>query len=156
MKRLVQILACMAMAISGWAQAPVKPIIIAKSEAEGQVTVVEARPHFVTAVRLPEPVNSVAIGDPKLFQVEHSANEPTVVFVKALTNKPAESNLLISTGDGHETSLLVVSRGASAKTVDFVVKYQKPESFLIAPDYPSQLVGETVTVGQAAQVSERR
>jgi hypothetical protein len=48
----------------------------------------------------------------------------------------------------------LVSNGARAKNVDFVVKYHDARSFLIAPDYPSQLVGETVTVGQAAQVSE--
>jgi hypothetical protein len=114
------------------------------------VTRVEVEAHFVTAIRMPEVVNSVAVGDPALFQVEHSPNEPHFVFVKPLTSKPAETNLLISTGGGHETSLLVVSKGAPAKSVDFVVNYERPGSFLIEPDYSSALVGETVPVGPAA------
>ncbi|MGH9352189.1 MAG: hypothetical protein ACRD2G_08530, partial [Terriglobia bacterium] len=122
MRRPVYMLACMVIAASGLAQTPVHAVIVSKAEGEGQVTVVEVRPHFVTAIRMTEPVNSVAIGDPKLFQVEHSPHEPTVVFVKALTTEPAESNLLISAGKGNETSLLVVSHGEGTKTVDFVVK----------------------------------
>jgi hypothetical protein len=86
----------------------------------------------------------VAVGDPALFQVEHSEREPHLVFVKALTNEPAETNLLISTGNGHETSLLLVSPGAGGKRVDFLVSYKRYGSFLIEPDYPSPLVGETV------------
>ncbi|MGH9354408.1 MAG: hypothetical protein ACRD2G_19945 [Terriglobia bacterium] len=149
MRRLVYILACMVIAASGSAQTPVHAVIVSKAEAEGQVTIVDVRPHFVTAIRMPEPINSLAIGDPRLFQVEHSPNEPTVVFVKALTTEPAESNLLILTGEGHEASLLVVSNGEDTKTVDFVVKYKRPQSFLIEPDYPSELVGETVPATQA-------
>ena len=98
----------------------------------------------MTAIRMPEPVNSVAVGDPALFQVEHSEREPHLVFVKALTGQPAETNLLVSTGNGHETSLLLVSHGADGKRVDFVVDYKRPTSFLIEPEYPSSLVGETI------------
>lgn len=148
MKRLIQILAWMVIAASCLAQAPVQPVIISKPEVEGQVTVVEVRPHFVTAIRMPEAVNSVAVGDPKLFQVEHSPHEARVVFVKALTEGPAESNLLISTGEGRETSLLVVRHGEGSKSVDFVVKYKRAASFTIAPDYPSALIGETVPMAR--------
>jgi hypothetical protein len=116
--------------------------------------VVEVKAHFVTAIRMPEAVNAVAVGDPSWFKVEHSEHEPDLVFVKALTAKPVETNLLVSTVNGRETSLLLVSRGTGARNVDFVVKYHDPRSFLISPDYPSQLVGETVPVGQAADVSE--
>lgn len=114
------------------------------------MTVVEVQAHFVTAIRMPEPVNSVAVGDPALFQVEHSEREPHLVFVKALTSQPAETNLLISTGNGHETSLLVVSPGAGGKHVDFLVSYKRSGSFLIEPDYPSSLVGETVAASSPA------
>lgn len=153
MRRLIQIFACLAITVSGSAQAPVQPVIVTEPAAQGGVTTVEVRPHFVTAIRMAERVNSVAIGDPRLFHVEHSAREPNVVFVKALVTEPAESNLLISTGSGHETSLLVVSKGNNAKAVDFVVKYQKPRSFLISPDYPSELTGETVPTFQAESPS---
>ena len=117
---------------------------MSKPEADSQVTAVEVEAHFVTAIRMPEVVNSVAVGDPALFLVEHSADEPHLVFVKPLTSRPAETNLLISTSNGHETSLLVVSKGTAGKRVDFVVNYERPGSFLIEPDYPSPLIGETV------------
>jgi len=92
----------------------IQPQVLTKAELEGRVTEVEVAAHFVTAIRMPEAVNSVVVGDPALFQVEHSDKEPQLVFIKALTTKPAETNLLISTTRGHEASLLVVSRGESA------------------------------------------
>lgn len=149
MRWLIYVVGCGLMAACAFAQAPVNPVIVSKPQVADQVAVVTVRPHFVTAIRMPEAVNSVAVGDPKLFQVEHSPQEPTVVFVKALTEGPAESNLLISTGEGRETSLLVVSHGANAKSVDFIVRYKRAGSFLIGPDYPSGLVGETVPAAEA-------
>ncbi len=142
MKVLAAIYLCSA--VSAVAQT-VQPRIVLEPAVDGRVTVVEVRTHFVTAIRMPEPVNSVAVGDPSLFQVEHSEREPNLVFVKSLTPGPAESNLLLSTGKGHETSLLLVSRGDNAKDVDFVVSYRRAGSFLIEPDYPSPLVGEVVS-----------
>jgi hypothetical protein len=150
MRFLVSIWLCCAL---GAAAQTIKPQIVSKP-VDGRVTVVEVRAHFVTAIRMPEAVNSVAVGDPTRFKVEHSEREPDIVFVKALTTKPVETNLLVSTVSGQETSLLLVSRGAGARNVDFVVKYRPARSFLIAPDYPSQLVGETVPVGHAPEVSE--
>jgi Flp pilus assembly secretin CpaC len=47
----------------------------------GQVTTVEVASHFVTAIRLPEAISSVAVGDPALFEVEHSEREPQLLFV---------------------------------------------------------------------------
>ena len=125
---------------------------MSKAAVDGQVTVVEVQARFVTTVQMPEPVNSVVVGDPALFQVEHSEREPRLVFVKALTSQPAETNLLISTGNGHETSLLLVSQGTSGKTVDVVVNYKRPGSFLIEPDYPSSLVGETVPAAPSPKI----
>jgi hypothetical protein len=131
------------------AQTPVHPVIVSNPETGGRVSVVEVRPHFVTAIRLPETVNSVAVGDPRLFEVEHSPAEPSLVFVKAITTEPAESNLLISTASGRETSLLLVSKGDTAKQVDVLVQYKHTRSFLVEPDYPSALVGETVPTADA-------
>ena len=97
---------------SAMAQVPeVKPRVLTKLEMDGKVAVVEVAAHFVTAIRMPETVNSVVVGDPTLFKVEHSDREPQLVFVKALTEKPAETNLLISTTHGREATLLLVSRG---------------------------------------------
>src|SRR3989440_11968996 len=79
---------CFCWAISAAAQT-IQPRIVSKPAVDGEVNAVEVQAHFVTAIRMPEPVNSVAVGDPALFQVEHSEREPRLVFVKALTNQPA-------------------------------------------------------------------
>ena len=97
---------------------------------------IELAAHFVTAIRVPEAVNSVVVGDPALFQVEHSEHEPDLVFVKALTNEHAESNLLISTARGRQISFLLVSRGEgpNSANVDFLLRYQPSGGFLVEPD----------------------
>jgi hypothetical protein len=81
-------------------------------------------------------VNSVVVGDPALFQVEHSEHEPQLVFVKALTNEHVESNLLISTISGRQISFLLVSRGDAQNSakVDFLLRYQPSGGFLVEPD----------------------
>src|SRR5258708_19719726 len=84
-----------------------------RAAAGGKVTVVEIAAHFVTAIRLPEAVNAVAVGDPALFQVEHSEREPELVLVKAVTQRIAETNLLISVFHPPQFSLLLVSRRLS-------------------------------------------
>jgi hypothetical protein len=137
---------------SAMAQVPeVKPRVLTKQEMDGKVAVVEVAAHFVTAIRMPETVNSVVVGDPTLFKVEHSDQEPQLVFVKALTEKPAETNLLISTTHGREASLLLVSRGEQKsndpENVDLLLNYKPAKGFLIEPDYPSALVAKTVEIG---------
>lgn len=141
------------------AQMPqVVPHVLAKSELDGKVTKVEVVDRFVTTIRLPEAVNSVVLGDPSRFQVEHSDKEPKLVFVKAITTKPTESNLLISTSHGRQVSLLLVSRGedpSSEQTpVDFVVSYQTPPDFLVPPSgLPFAVVGETVPLNASGHAS---
>jgi hypothetical protein len=97
----------------GAAAQTIKPQIVSKPT-DGSVAVVEVRAHFVTAIRMPEAVNSVAVGDPSWFKVEHSEREPGVVFVKAQATKPLKTNLLVSPVSGQETGLLLVSRGTRA------------------------------------------
>jgi len=97
-------------------------------------------------------VNSVAVGDSALFQVEHSEREPELVLVKALTGKSAETNLLISSTHGRQFSLLLVSRGSTAApaNVDFLLQYRPAGSFLVEPDVvPFPLVGQTAPVVKA-------
>src|SRR2546427_1252191 len=128
--------------------------IVTRAGFSGQVSVVEVAAHFVTAIRVPETVNSVVVGDPALLQIEHSEHEPQLVFVKVLTTKPAQSNVLISTAKGHQLSLLVVSRGEQARpTVDFVVNYRPEANFVIEPTLPSVAISETVALN-TAQVEE--
>jgi len=132
------------------AQSPqVAPQILNQQELAGRVTTVEVAPRFVTTIRLPSTVNSVVVGDPAAFQVEHSEREPKLVFVKALTPKSAETNLLISTADGREVSLLLLNRGENPSTegrhVAFLVRYEPAAGFLVSSTpLPLALVGETV------------
>ena len=130
----------------------VNPQVRTRATADGKVTVVEVAAHFVTAVRLPEAVNAVAVGDPALFQVEHSEREPDLVLVKALTERSAESNLLISGVRGRQFSLLLVSRGTGTgpAKVDFLLQYKSAASFLVEPEVvPFPMVGQTAPLGKA-------
>ena len=132
--------------------ARVSPQVRTRTAGDGKVTIVEVAAHFVTAIRLPEPVNSIAVGDPVLFQVEHSEREPDLVLVKALTERSAETNLLISSIHGRQFSLLLVSRGSisSPANVDFLLQYKPAASFLVEPDVvPFPFVGQTTPVAKA-------
>jgi hypothetical protein len=132
-------------------QTAIDPQLRTKPTADHKITTVELTAHFVTTIRVPEAVNSVVVGDPTLFQVEHSEHEPQLVFVKALTDEQAESNLLISTVKGRQISFLLVShrRGANPAKVDFVLRYQTAGGFLIEPEaVPLALVAQTVGVSK--------
>lgn len=134
----------------------VNPQVRTRATADGKVTVVEIAAHFVTAIRLPEAVNAVAVGDPALFQVEHSEREPELVLVKTLTERSAETNLLISGVHGRQFSLLLVSRGigpAPAK-VDFLLQYKSAGSFLVEPEVvPFPLIGQTAPLVKAQPIA---
>lgn len=127
-------------------QITVNPQVRTSVTADRKITIVDVIPHFVTTIRVPEPVNSVVVGDPAMFQVEHSEHEPELVFVKSLREETTQSNLLISTTRGRQISFLLVNRGqgANASRVDFLFRYQTGAGFLIEPDaLPSALVSQT-------------
>lgn len=135
------------------AQVLVTPQVRTKAAADGKVTVVEISPHFVSAIRLTEAVNSIAVGDPALFQVEHSEREPELVLVKALTERNSATNLLVSTIHGRQLSFLLVNRGSAAtgSRVDFLLQYKPATSFLVEPDVaPFPLIGQTEPIGKSA------
>src|SRR6266850_4487187 len=143
------------------AQVPkVEPRIVTETDLEGKVTVVEVAARYVPAIRLPEVVNAVVVGDSSAFQVEHSEREPRLVFVKALSTKPSETNLLISTAGGHEVSLLLISRGESNSPdrthVDFLLKYEASRGFFVAPSaFPFALIGATVPLMKKSGIEGR-
>jgi hypothetical protein len=145
----------------GWMLAQnngILPQVVTKAEGGTQIATIEVAARFVTTIRLPEAVNSVVVGDPAAFQAEHTEREPRLVFVKAISTKPAQTNLLISTIGGREVSILLVNRGDDARgqsaRVDFLLNYEPGRSFLIAPSVlPSVLIGETVSVAQPAETS---
>jgi hypothetical protein len=113
-----------------------------------QVVVLHLRPGYVSSVRVLEEVSSVVLGDPGSFKAEHSDAEPQLVFFKATSPKPAETNALITTRGGHEISLSLVSQGKSDRSepVDYVLYCERPRSFLVASSHPIFVVGETENV----------
>ena len=88
-----------------------------------QVLVLHVRPGYVSSVRVLEEVSSVVLGDPGSFKAEHSEAEPQLVFFKATTAKPAQTNALITTKGGREISLSLVSQSNAdpGDVVDYVL-----------------------------------
>src|SRR5712691_11911598 len=113
------------------AQTQIRPIVSQRTVNE-QVNIVHLAPRYATAIRLPEAVSSVVVGDPVKFLAEHSDKEPTLVLVKPVSEDVAESNLLVTTVKGRHLSFLLRSEGTSAQPpVDFVVNYRPAGSFLV-------------------------
>ena len=114
----------------------------------GQVLVLHVRPGYVSSVRVLEEVSSVVLGDSGSFKAEHSEAEPQLVFFKATTAKPAQTNALITTKGGREISLSLVSQGKAdhSDVVDYVLNCERPRSFLITSAHSTFVVGETRNV----------
>ena len=91
--------------------ADVKPTVTQLPISGDGVTDLHLRPLFTTTIRLPEPVTSVAVGAPTLFEVEHSDQEPRLVFVKPSTKETATSNLVIALQSGQAISMRLLSDG---------------------------------------------
>ena len=129
--------------------ANIHPQVRSQEAADPKITTIELTAHFVTTIRVPEAVNSVVVGDPALFQAEHSEQEPYLVFIKPLSTEDAESNLLISTAKGHQISLLLLSHRVAARRgkVDFLLRYQASGDFLIEPAaLPFALIAQTTSL----------
>ena len=112
------------------AQTHVKPVVSQRSLSE-QANIVRLAPRYATAIRMPEAVSSVIVGDPEKFLAEHSDTEPALVFVKPVVEEPAESNLLVTTIKGRQVSFVLRSEGPGSKPVDFVLSYRPTGTFLI-------------------------
>ena len=125
--------------------ARVVPSITSVAIADGTVTLLHLAPGYTTSVKLPEAVSSVVIGDPASFKAEHSDSEPRLVFLKPITEQPAESNALITTKSGQEVTLHLVSPGKTDQDprVDFLVQYRPPQSLLVGADIQSFLIADT-------------
>jgi hypothetical protein len=147
------------------AQVPEVVPVLGRAIQESQITTVYLAPRFATAIRMPDAVNSVVLGDPDSFSAEHSDKEPQIVFVKPINPKATQTNLLISTVRGYGANLLLISRGEMAgmpRKIDFVMRYRPAGGFLIEPSAPSSEIAETKELvtgpraekGSAAQTGE--
>src|SRR5882672_10012257 len=127
---------------------------------EGQAATLRLAPHMTITIRLPEPVNSVIVGDSNLFQAEHSPTEPVLVFVKPLTSTAAQSNLVISTARGRQFLMLLRSLGPSAdeseSVVDLFVTCRAAGVFFIDETFPTAAISETVNLETTALHVPRR
>src|SRR5215469_10687797 len=123
------------------------PRVLSLTLGSENVRVVYLRPGYVSSIRLPEEVSSVVLGDPKGFVAEHSEAEPRLVFFKPVSNKPGETNVLITTKAGHEIPLHLISdEKLQGGQVDFLVDYERPRSFIVPASASSFLIGETKTL----------
>jgi len=52
--------------------AKLDPVILTRANLDEKVITLRLIPRVATSIRMPEPVNSVVIGDPEHFQAEHS------------------------------------------------------------------------------------
>src|ERR1035441_9624800 len=118
-------------------RAQLEPVILTRASLDEKVITLRLAPRVATSIRMPEPVNSVVVGDPENFQAEHSEHEPELVTVKPVAPQPAQTNLLITTTLGHQVNLLLISSGeqsGATQTVDVLLQYGKTTagSFLVA------------------------
>ena len=114
-----------------FAQTQIKPIVSQRTVNE-QVNIVRLAPHYATAIRLPEAVSSVVVGDPVKFLAEHSEKEPMLVLVKPISEDATESNLLVTTVKGRHLSFLLRNEGPLARSpVDLVMNYRPAGSFFV-------------------------
>jgi hypothetical protein len=126
---------------TGAGPAKVDPVIVTRAAPDDKIVTLRVAPLVGTSIRLPEPVNSVVVGDSENFH----------------HHRTAETNLLITTTPGHQVNLLLISsgeRGDGAQTVDVLLRYGKPAagSFLIEENpVSSVLIAETQSLGAEAR-----
>src|SRR6202158_1518993 len=140
--------------------AKLDPVTLTRASLDEKVITLRLSPRVATSIRMPEPVNSVVVGDPENFQAEHSEHEPELVTVKPVAPQPAQTNLLITTTVGHQVNLLLISSGeqnSATQTVDVLLKYGKPTagSFLVEESpFSASFIAETQKLDVHAKGSE--
>jgi hypothetical protein len=133
-------------------QTQMKPVVSQRSLSE-QANTVRLAPRYATAIRMPEAISSVVVGDPEKFLAEHSDKEPTLVFVKPVVEEPAESNLLVTTIKGRQVSFVLRSEGGGSRPVDFVLTYRAAGTFLVEEsEFGTSEVPRTVNLASSAHV----
>jgi hypothetical protein len=125
-----------------------------KTVFEGRPATLRLAAHRTTTIRLPDPVNSVIVGDPNLFQAEYSPDEPLLVFAKPISPNAAESNLIISTTQGRQFVLSLKSTGNvpadETLGVDLLVNCRPAGIVFIDETFPSVLISETFDLASTA------
>ena len=117
-------------------------------------------PHFATTVRMRDAVQSVVLGDTKLFRAEHDEGDPSLVIVHALTAEPAQTNLEITTVSGHQVILWLVSEEHPKAPVDFALHFDTPAAsergsfWRPESKSPSVLIAQTISVDRSTAAND--
>lgn len=117
-------------------------------------------PHFATTVRMRDAVQSIVLGDTKLFRAEHDEGDTSLVIVHALTAEPAQTNLEITTVSGQQVILWLISEEHPQAPVDFALHFDtsassgggsfwRPES-----KSPRVLIAQTISVDRNSAAKE--
>lgn len=122
-----------------------EPALVSVSLDSQTVTVLHLRPGYVSSVRMPEEISSVVLGDPNNFKAEHSESEPRLVFIKPLSSRATETNLLITTASSRSVSLHLINdlKRSSTGQVDFVLTYEIPRSLVVQPTVSSFFIPDS-------------
>ena len=113
---------------------------------------------YVSAVHVPEPISSIAVGDPSAFHAEHSEAEPELVFFKPLSAEPARSNAVIVTRNGTVLTLALVSygRATAGSEIDFLLDCRREASAVIAGDSDKNLDRPALPASSSNALDEKR
>lgn len=122
--------------------------VLTRTTLDDKIIALRLAPNIATSVRLPEPVNSVVVGSPECFAVEHSEGESQLVTIRPRKVEACESNLQITTVSGKHALLDLKNIGSvsgSSETVDILLQYvtQTPATFLKERSTSSLFVAET-------------
>jgi hypothetical protein len=122
------------------------------------VTLLHLRAGYVSSVRMPEEVSSVVLGDPSNFRAEHSESEPRMVFIKPISSRSTETNVLITTISGRSVSLHLVNdaKAGPEEQIDFVLNYEPERTLLIQPTVSTFLVPDSATKTSDTSKSGKR
>jgi hypothetical protein len=123
-------------------------IVLNRATLDDKVVALRLAPNIATSVRMPEPVNSVVIGSPECFAVEHSEGESRLVTIRPRKDEACESNLQITTVSSKQALLDLKNIGTAAgpiETVDILLQYgaESTGTFLIDNSMPRTFVAET-------------
>jgi len=157
MQKLTCIPMLIALSVVVSAQVSPKPVVSTKTVIEGRPAVVHLASQVTTTIRLPEPVNSVVVGDSSLFHAEYSPAEPLLVFARSLAPTSGESNLVISTTHGRQFVLILRNiDGANQEggRADLLVTCRAAGGFFIEDNFPDALIAETVRIGSNSAAQE--
>jgi hypothetical protein len=115
---------------------------------EGRVRDIHLRFGITTTVKTPSAITTIAVGDPYLFEAEHSADEPTIVLIKPRTHDQTNSNMVVVLENGTTLSfrLLSVGDGNTGDAVDYMVDMQPRQSLFQGP---SEIAGPSPTFTSA-------